>query len=141
MATTRRNNAVATAAHHVVRLVGTASAFQIPPSPSAVPNEPRPGSARRAKAAAPPDDPEAFETAAATSHGDEASTQPTAPISVMRTPGRAATAVTAATTNARIDPVGVKPAAANKPVSMAIRRHDRSSARPSTVRTIGPSVA
>ena len=113
------SSAVPTSAHGEVRLPGTASAFQIPPSPARLPTVARPGSARAAKAATPagsePCAP-APDRTVATSHGADATRASAAAVSsrgvrAPTPPGSASS--TRATVVARIAPVGVRPAAAS----------------------------
>ncbi|EME51912.1 hypothetical protein G352_25152, partial [Rhodococcus ruber BKS 20-38] len=71
-ATTSSSAAVPTSAHTVARDAGTASAFQMPPSPATLPSVPSAGSARAAKARTPAGSdpsPAPPDTAVATSHG------------------------------------------------------------------------
>ncbi len=109
---------VAIRAKTVVRVVGTASPFQIPPRPARLPRVARPGSARAANAWTPAadvgDDTES-PTAAATSHGAAASTdvpQISAATRRRRQPSPGAATHTSATVAASIRPVGVSPARA-----------------------------
>ena len=73
---TIRLGGILVAYSELVRLAGTASAFQIPPRPRTEPKVPRPVSARAANSRAPPtpDVPPSL-NAVATSHGEAVSTQ------------------------------------------------------------------
>ena len=105
--------AVPTSAHQVVRLSGTAAAFQMPPSPSKLPTVPRPGSARAANAATPAGS-EAPAPTEAYNQGAETST----PTRSTRHDGNSTSAVTSASSA----PVGVSAAAARQTASIAQER-------------------
>ena len=110
---------MATAAHPMVRLAGTASAFQIPPSDRAVPTGPSHGSDRRPNASTPAaaDVVGASEMEAVSNHGSVLRSQSARTATVGRRPIGRATSAVARVMTARTEPVGVKPATANSPPS------------------------
>ena len=117
VATIASRTSVPTTARSVVREAGTASAFQMPPSPAREPSVPRPGSARAENAARPgtSEVTNAPLRAEAISHGSAADTATAITVAAQRTrlmplPGTAIH--TSATVAASISPVGVRPASA-----------------------------
>ncbi len=144
IATTASSTTVATNARSVVREDGTASAFQMPPSPARLPRVPSPGSARAANAARPDDGdvPSAPPSTDAASHGVAASTDVATIPAAQRTrgtPGPATATHTNATMAASIRPVGVSPARAIQNTTAAHRAH-RGSVSPLRNRTTAAAV-
>ena len=116
-ATIASSTRVATTAKAVVRACGTASAFQMPPSPARLPRVPRPGSARAAKGATPAacGVPSAVPSADAVSQGDAASTAMTRTAAAQRNramPEPGTVTHVRPTIPASSSPVGVSPASA-----------------------------